>query len=179
MKYKHNRKLTDCICDNCNITFQKPLSEYKRNLSLNRRNYCSRFCAGKSNKSNLPIKPSYDILKHCNNHIDEYTPFRGYLKKARQRFKHFDLTLKDLKQQWENQNGLCPYSGVKLELITHKNKAIKAINSASLDRIDSNIGYVKNNIQFVSIPLNYLKNNLTHNETIEICLQITKHFNSL
>lgn len=182
LKYKQNRKLIDCICDNCGNTFQKPLSEYNRNLTLKRHNFCSRSCVGKSNISKLPKydkEKSYDISKHAGERADKYSPFRGYIKKAKQRFKECTITLEDLKNQWELQKGICPYSGVQLKLITHTIKSDRQINSASLDRIDSSKGYTKDNIQFVSIPLNYMKNNLTHEETIEICKQIAKYFNSL
>ena len=36
------------------------------------------------------------------------------------------------------------------------------LNTASLDRIDSKLGYVKGNLQFISIICNQAKNNLTH-----------------
>ena len=38
----------------------------------------------------------------------------------------------------------------------------------SVDRINSSKGYVKDNIQFISIAMNHLKNNMTHEQMIEI-----------
>jgi len=49
--------------------------------------------------------------------------------------------------------------------------------TASLDRIDSNIGYIKGNIQWVSQCINYMKNTMTHEETIKICKLITDFWN--
>ena len=47
LKYKQNRKLITVKCDCCGKEFEKPLSEYNRNVKLGRANYCSRACSGK------------------------------------------------------------------------------------------------------------------------------------
>ena len=72
-KYKQNRKLITVICDNCNINFEKPVSEYNRNLKLNRKNYCCKSCVGKSN-ANIEhlnnIRTDTDISQYSNNRKD-------------------------------------------------------------------------------------------------------------
>lgn len=112
----------------------------------------------------------YNISKHSNNHLDEYTNFRWYLKNVRKRVKHYDITLEDLKIIWENQKGICPYSNIKLRLKIHSDKALNTFSNpfefASLDRIDSNKGYTIDNIEFVSIGINFLKNNFTKEQTL-------------
>jgi myo-inositol catabolism protein IolC len=55
-----------------------------------------------------------------------------------------------------------------LVLKTNYNKNFQA----SLDRIDSNKGYIKGNIRYISVSVNWLKNNLDDNhlrEFIQIC----------
>ena len=53
LKYKQNRKLITIKCDCCGKEFEKPVSEYNRNIKLGRANYCSRTCSGKMcNKNN-------------------------------------------------------------------------------------------------------------------------------
>jgi hypothetical protein len=46
---------------------------------------------------------------------DDYSPFRYYLKfikkSVKQRHKESSVTLLDLKQVWERQQGICPYTG--------------------------------------------------------------------
>jgi len=69
---------------------------------------------------------------------------------------------------WNNQKGICPYSGVNLVLPSYSNKN-NQIYVASLDRIDSSKKYSKGNIQFVSASLNYMKGQMTHDETIVLC----------
>jgi hypothetical protein len=45
----------------------------------------------------------------------------------------------------------------------------------SLDRIDSNLGYIKGNIQWLSREVNLMKMNLPQNIFLEICRKITNH----
>lgn len=176
IKYKQNRKLIKVICDGCQIEFEKPESEYKRNLSFNRRNFCSRTCLGKNN--NLHLRNySFDLSAYKVCRIkDENSFFRYYLKNARNRFKKSNLTLKDLSDLWNVQNGICPYSGIQLLLSSHGNIIKNPIYAASLDRIDSNKGYEVGNVQWVSRSINYMKNNMTHDQTIELCKLIAKNY---
>lgn len=170
MKYKQNRKLSKVICDNCGVEFEKPTSEYKRNLSLNRKNFCTRSCTGKSNYNNFGER-----LNRVPPRARITNPFRYYLKTARARFKEIDLTLKDLEDQWIRQNGVCPYSGINLILNTHR-KSNGKIYSASLDRIDSSIGYTKDNIQYVSQCINLMKNDMSHEDTLKVCKMISENY---
>jgi len=175
-KYKQSRKLVEVKCENCGILYKKPASEYKRNLKLNRKNYCSRSCVGKQNHTHLNIYKGNVQSLISTNKIDKYTPYRYYLKSVRRRSKEYNITLNDLHEQWVIQKGICPYSGIKLILSTHSKIERSPIYSASLDRIDSKKGYIKGNIQFTSRSLNYLKGELSHKETIKLCKIISQHY---
>lgn len=176
-KYKLNRKLIEIECENCHCLFHKPLSEYNRNIKLNRSNYCSRKCCGHSCNKNGNQKGNYEYIKnYTHNRLDEYTPFRYYIRNCKKRFKEFNLDLEILKSIWDSQKGICPYSGVKLILSTYTKGHKNPIYSASLDRIDSSIGYVVGNVQFVSTAINYMKNTMTHEETIKLCKIIANNF---
>ena len=103
---------------------------------------------------------------------DRYTCYRVFLKRMKNRkkgVKECSVTLEDLEEVWNNQNGLCTYTKLPLILVTHTDpkKDIPEWKLASVDRIDSNIGYEKNNIQFVSRTINYAKNDMTHEEMIK------------
>lgn len=50
LKYKRNRKLIQLTCDNCGKLYDKPITEYNRNIRLKRHNFCSRSCAIKYSK---------------------------------------------------------------------------------------------------------------------------------
>jgi hypothetical protein len=84
-------------------------------------------------------------------------------------------TLDDLLEQWINQNNICPYTGVTLiHPIRVKDEGL--IYMASLDRIDSSIGYLKGNIQFISVAANLAKNNMSHEQMIVFCKLITENW---
>ena len=73
-----------------------------------------------------------------------------------------------MKQLWEEQQGKCAITKVDLKLENSYNKNYQA----SLDRIDSSKGYVKGNVRYISVSVNWLKNNLDDNhlrEFIQIC----------
>lgn len=100
-------------------------------------------------------------------------PFKYYLRNCRRRTQHeFNLTLDYLEVLWGNQNGTCPYSGVKLILNTHQKRCMDIRYSASLDRVDSSKGYTMDNVQFVSTAINYMKNNMSHDALMEFILII-------
>ena len=70
---------------------------------------------------------------------------------------------------------MCPYTGAKLiHPIRMKDEGL--IYMASLDRIDSSIGYMKGNIQFISAAANLAKNNMSHEQMIEFCKIITNNW---
>lgn len=176
-KYKLNRKLIEIECENCHCLFQKPVSEYNRNIEFGRSNYCSRVCSGASCNKNGKQKGNYAYIKdYAHNKIDEYTPFRYYFRNCKKRSKEFNLSLEYLKSVWDSQNGICPYSGIKLILSNYKTGHNNPIYGASLDRINSSLGYIIGNVQFVSTSINYMKGQLSHEETMTLCKIISDNF---
>lgn len=165
-QYKQYRVLANCVCDYCGAEFQKPSSELLRNEKLNRHNFCSRSCAGKYRQSlNLPLSDSQienrkNFSKYSANRKDEYTPYRETLHRTKRRFKDVDITLQDLKDLWEKQKGRCAYTNIKL-LLPIGNNHPDIRYQASLDRIDPTKGYIKDNIQFVAAPINYMKTTMS------------------
>ena len=163
-----SRKLITFTCDCCGKQAQKPESEYKRNLKEGRKNFCSRSCSASYNNTHriqTPRKPEF-YSKMARAKRDEFSPFRYTLRNIKKRHKDFNLELEDLKEQWEKQNGICPYTNLPLILPEENN--IDTINitiRASLDRIDSSLGYIKGNIQFISTSINYMKNTMSDLET--------------
>lgn len=185
-KYMQNRRLVTFICDNCGCEAQKPQSEYNRNIKLGRKNFCCRKCAFEYGQrlhkddplTDKQIQNLQQIREYAGNRRDEWTPYRYSLRNARKRFKEFNLTLEDLKQVWEQQKGICPYTGLKLELPTYS-KCKNIWYRASLDRIDSTKGYVVGNVQFISTPINFMKSTMSDLETkqyLKLISSYTSHF---
>jgi hypothetical protein len=77
------------------------------------------------------------------------------------------ITIHDLELQWEKQDGLCAYSGIQLQFGSNSTE-----QTASLDRIDSSKGYIKENIQFVHKDINLMKWNLTEERFLELIEKI-------
>jgi hypothetical protein len=175
MKNK-GRKMGDTICSNCGKTFQKPISEIKRNSEKGRPNFCSRRCVGLNNVKNLSNTELYDISKHSGNREDKNTKFRYHYRNILKRNQIVDITIEDLKEQWEKQNGICEFTGVKLILSTYSKIEKSPIYTASLDRIDSTKGYVKDNIRWVSRSINWMKNDMSDEMVWELCRLISENY---
>lgn len=168
-------------CDTCNKEFEKARNEYNRRIRLGKdKFYCSLSCSGKSPENVKHIvsnRSGYSVWLDKCNRKDEYSKFRPFLKLCRQRKKDFDLTLEYLKELWESQNGICPFTGFELEARTYDGKSDNPLNikSASLDRIDNSKGYVKGNVRFVSVMFNFARNKFSDEEVIEFAQAVIKN----
>lgn len=189
MKQKnYKRKTTVITCDYCGKEFEKTVSEINRNAKFNRKNYCCRECCAKganlTKKNNGYREPTKKMLEHLSkikdNRIDELTPFRYTFRVVRNRCQEINIDLEYLKEVWDNQNGICPFTGIKLILPTNSNlKKIDIFHRASLDRIDSSKGYNKGNVQFVSTSINYMKNNSSDYEVKKFLKEISDYTKKL
>ena len=73
----------------------------------------------------------------------------------------FNITFDELLAKFLETKGLCSITNVPLDL---EFWAPRAILNPSLDRIDSNLGYIKGNIQFISLGANFMKHEVNSNE---------------
>lgn len=158
-------------CQNCGKDFSKPLNEYKRSISKNRKLYCSRSCSGSANLLNFGEKRNIIPPTKRN----KANPFKYYLRNCKKRNKECNLDLEYLKQIWDIQNGICPYSKVNLILNTHSYRDPDIRYTASLDRIDSNFGYIKGNVQFTSTAINYMKSTMSSSKLEEFLVEIANN----
>lgn len=83
----------------------------------------------------------------------------------------FTLTLEDLKELYLN-NSTCALSGI--DLTWNENKTILAQN-LSVDRIDSNKGYTKDNVELVDKRINMMKGSLSNEEFIKLCTLVADY----
>jgi len=177
-KQKYQRPQSNTTCFNCGDTFKKDSSEIRRNAKIGRENFCSRKCSANINIKNLgdyvgnPLNGKH-LKGYADNRSDKYTVIREHLNRTKKRGKEVNITLDDLLKLWYDQGGICPYTGIQL-VPPREGKGVSMYRKASLDRIDSTIGYVVGNIQFISASANHAKNNMTHEEMIEFCELIGK-----
>jgi len=88
------------------------------------------------------------------------TYFKKLANKCLQRSKNkklsYDITQEFIEYKFERQNNKCIYCNCELEIIGDVGK--RKMNLVSVDRINSNIGYIKGNIQLTCMFCNYAKN---------------------
>ena len=139
-------------CSGCDNNFLILKKEYNRQIRNGRSKfYCDWRCSGMFAR------------------LDDLTPFRHVLRAvertSKYREKKCNLTLEYLKELWEKQKGICPYSGCKMFLHLREEKHFPY--SSSLDRIDPSKGYEKGNVEFVCLFVNYGKNGFSKESVID------------
>lgn len=160
------------VCQNCNSEFDRKLSEYNRCLRNGYSISCSRRCGTILRNKKHSTGNSKFLVP--NNRFDEFSCFRYFLNKTRSkgsinRYGVGNLTLEYLKNLWEKQSGICPYTDKKMILpLTTQDKHVKGTPiKASLDRIDPNQGYIQGNVEFVCLAVNYAKNHFSRQEMLD------------
>ncbi len=149
----HSRWVCKCSCG------RETLTRATEFTSKNKIKGC-RSCSIKDNPRKLDISLSpFRWIKHC------------IQIRSHQMEKETNLDLQYLKELWDSQNGICPYTGIKMILPEYKRKGRKRENmlpyQASLDRINSNLGYIKGNVEFVCLSINYGKNGFSKQQMID------------
>jgi uncharacterized C2H2 Zn-finger protein len=140
--------------------YYKPCPECGVMQSYLRKNY-----AEHSLKSGLCCKPCRG--KH-NAHLGFYKGVlrasfaHKYKTGAEARGIPWDLEFEELADMLIEQDFKCALTGLPLE-------AVEIKNNASLDRIDSSKGYVKDNVQWVLVEVNMMKQQYTQERFIELC----------
>lgn len=84
-----------------------------------------------------------------------------------------NLTTAMLRTLLETQDNKCAVTGINFLPIGSGNN-VGVWNSRSLDRIDSNKGYVEGNVQFILNCLNMFKGQLTDEELLPIALSVVE-----
>lgn len=130
-------------CPQCGKEFfieKRELARKKRENKDKKNVFCSRSCASSAKK-------------------DWRSPFRRIVSRSRKCAKNkqikFNLDLKYLTDLWFKQKGNCSLSGVGMIIPEEREKTYP--NTGSLDRIDSDKGYIKGNVQWICLSLNYGK----------------------
>jgi len=173
-------------CETCNKEFEKERNEHNRRVRLGRdKFYCSLSCSGKSLRNIRHIKEhrsDYPIWNHSGNMSDDYSMFRPTLRALKARVKvrpkMNNLTLKHLKEIWDQQGGKCPFTGFDLQLRSYGGNGKKdeplSPYSASLDRIDNDRGYVIGNVRWVSVMFNFARNKFSDEEVIQFAQAVIR-----
>lgn len=149
LKSKNYNVTWICQCS-CGITTE--VNKY--NLVSGRSTGCSNCTGKRHSKDNNPNWKGY------NNISGEV--FRRILFGASVRDIKVEITIEDLDSLWKESKFRCALSNLPIELKS----------SASLDRIDSSLGYTKDNIQWVHKDINLMKNKFNEVDFIELCILV-------
>lgn len=101
----------------------------------------------------------------------QWAAIQGQAKKTAARKKlPFSITIEDIWRLWIVQDKKCALSGIPLTLSTRW----RVPGTASLDRIDSGLGYVPGNVQWVHKDVNLMKNRLDQQYFVKLCKRIAE-----
>lgn len=101
-----------------------------------------------------------------------FVPGRKYSSikyNAARRGIEFDVSIEYLDELWVAQDGRCYYTNEELD-ITSRNRS-----TASLERINSDIGYVEGNVAWASAEINFCKHTLTEARFLELIEKVYQH----
>jgi len=89
--------------------------------------------------------------------------------KAIRRRGSMNVTTADLLELWDKQGGKCALTGWPMTM-TRRTGIVRT--NASIDRIDSLLGYTLDNIQLVCVAANKAKFDLSHEEFVQLCRSV-------
>ena len=113
-------------------------------------------------KKDNPERVKENNKKYYRDNIALYKVHNAY-KRAKEKNIFCDITEQDVKDIWPEDNK-CPALGMLLVVGDKHSKK----NTPSLDRIDCNKGYTKDNIQIVSHLANLIMTNATPDQVIQV-----------
>lgn len=148
-----------CKCGQTKICFKQRLLD-GRNTS------CGCMSGGQNDHKNKIHSKEPFVLQIDNYILLNKKQFNNIKYNAKKRNLEFNISYEDLIKLYEKQDKKCALSGLPI----HFSK----FNQASLDRIDSNKGYIKDNIQWIYIKLNFMKSTLNIIEFLNLCKLVTE-----
>lgn len=115
---------------------------------------------------------------------------RSCRSRAAEKGLEFDISAKDLEMIYNLQDGKCNYTGRKLKIKSERthtkrmernreariksnsNKTYHRMDKASVDRIDPNGGYTRDNVHLVRVHVNYAKLDMQEDDFISMCRDV-------
>lgn len=118
------------------------------------------------------------LCKKCSNKDPENNAHMGYYKNVlRKSFAHkykcnallrgiiWDVSFEYLADLLIEQDFKCALTGWDIH-------GMEVNSPASLDRIDSSLGYIEGNLQWVAIKVNMMKQRYTQQDFIDVCIAV-------
>jgi hypothetical protein len=94
--------------------------------------------------------------------------YESFYKSAITRGYSWELTPEFINELYEKQNGVCFLSGLSIGWAK-----VGWDHTASIDRIDNNLGYIVENVQLVHKKINMMRGSLTVDEFKKLCCAVS------
>jgi len=114
-------------------------------------------CANRDHTTNLHLGYYKEVLRCSFAH--------KYKSGAEARGIEFNISFDYMADVLIEQDFQCALSGEPLD-------TMEVSNNASLDRIDSSIGYVEGNVQWVTSEVNMMKQSYSQHRFIQVCIAV-------
>lgn len=147
----HSRKIWECLCDCGNI---KEVADVNLKRSMVTSCGCNHYKSGK------------DHLQYTGYEDISGKKWSSVVKGARNRELDFLITKEEVWDLFIKQSRKCKLSGIDICFLK---------GTASIDRVDSKIGYTISNIQIVHKDINKMKMDFEQVYFIEMCKLITEN----
>lgn len=186
------------VCKNCGVDFELRNAEYNRQVKRGRDKdhfFCKQGCATSFSNRNAKYVLTEARIKHLDSirdlakkapilSADDERAFTYCINKCRGRTKErnlrgrnheMDIDTAYLKQLWFDQGGKCALSGIDMRLKHNTNKIDNHPFLASIDRIDSSIGYVKGNVRFICLMANFALSTWGDEQLFDFCTAVANN----
>jgi len=114
---------------------------------------------------------------HNYNNLLPTPVWKTIVRNASNRNKQFLITKEFAENLFISQDKKCTLSGLDIVFAKSFKEYSNGFQTASLDRIDSSIGYIESNVQWIHKTINIMKNNLKESDFINFCKIIVDHHN--
>lgn len=153
--YKNHMAYYKVRCDCGTEAYKLPVE-----LLYTNRDFCCEKCARKKSTYDLTVKNGRkgDLTKTEYNRLKRSAEVRNLL---------FEVTMEYLWDLFLKQNNTCAITG----------DYMNNIGEASLDRINSDLGYVENNVQWVTKQANLSKHIMSMDQLYGFCRKVLHHAN--
>ena len=169
------------------LRYERPTEGKRKCLCCEIEKDISEFYSDKSSPTGLQ---TYCKDCQCEKSKKWSSTIDGFIKKLHSDMRHnvkkrakdlnIEITCDDIKELYNKQNGLCALTGRPMTTDTYMVKGNQHIinkMNISVDRINSDLGYSKGNIQLVGAMINRMKSDLTNKEFIDFCSIISEYNN--
>lgn len=159
-KLKTKWSLRTTICVSCSVNFNYSAPTVPK--------YCSWSCRVTDINKNRIVKRQKSIKETLKSICT------GAISRAKRRKMPCDMDFGFLWSLYKKQKGKCAVTGIKLKPSNCIGRIRTDPNTITIDRIDSNKGYTRDNIQLTTMIYNTAKSNFQHKDVMQMVKGILK-----